>query len=90
MTAPSRTNQALLKENALLKQRIQELEQSESGRKPAEEALRRTEENFRRSLDESPLGIRIVTAEGETLYANRALLDLKTDRISGTAVLDIT
>ena len=45
-------------------------------RKRAEEALRRTEENFRRSLDESPLGVRIVTAEGETIYANRAILDI--------------
>jgi PAS domain S-box-containing protein len=45
-------------------------------RKRAEEALRQAEENFRRSLDDSPLGIRIVTAEGETLYANRAILDL--------------
>ena len=44
--------------------------------KQAEEALRRTEENFRRSLDESPLGVRIVSTEGETLYANRAILDI--------------
>ena len=41
-------------------------------RKRAEEALRRAEENFRRSLDESPLGVRIVTEEGETLYANQS------------------
>ena len=45
-------------------------------RKQVEEALRRSEENFRRSLDESPLGVRIVTIEGETLYANRAILDI--------------
>ena len=45
-------------------------------RKQAEEALRRSEENFRRSLDESPLGVRIVTIEGETIYANRAILDI--------------
>jgi len=45
-------------------------------RKRAGQALRRTEENFRRSLDESPLGIRIVSTEGETLYANRAILDI--------------
>ena len=44
--------------------------------KQAEEALRRTEENFRRSLDDSPLGIRIVTADGELLYANKAILDI--------------
>jgi len=45
-------------------------------RKRGEEALRQAEENFRRSLDESPLGIRIVTFDGETLYANRAILDI--------------
>ena len=45
-------------------------------RKRAEDALRRAEENFRRSLDDSPLGVRIVNAEGETLYANRAILDI--------------
>jgi PAS domain S-box-containing protein/putative nucleotidyltransferase with HDIG domain len=45
-------------------------------RKRAEEALRESEENFRCSLDDSPLGVRIVTLEGKTLYANRAVLDI--------------
>jgi PAS domain S-box-containing protein len=45
-------------------------------RDQSEETLRRSEENFRRSLDESPLGVRIVTEEGETIYANRAILDI--------------
>lgn len=45
-------------------------------RKRAGITLRRSEENFRNSLDESPLGVRIVTEEGETLYANRAILDI--------------
>ncbi|MDD8027584.1 MAG: PAS domain S-box protein [Acidobacteriota bacterium] len=45
-------------------------------RKRAEEGLRRAEENFRRFLDESPLGVRIVDAQGKTLYANHAILDL--------------
>ncbi|MDP1991744.1 MAG: PAS domain S-box protein [Syntrophales bacterium] len=45
-------------------------------RKRAEEMLRRTEANFRRFLEESPLGVRIVTAEGDTIYANRAILDI--------------
>jgi len=44
--------------------------------KQIKEALRMSEENFRRSLNESPLGVRIVTAEGETIYANRAILDI--------------
>ena len=44
--------------------------------KQTEKALRRAEENFRRSLDDSPLGVRIVTTEGETIYANRAILEI--------------
>jgi PAS domain S-box-containing protein/putative nucleotidyltransferase with HDIG domain len=47
-----------------------------TNRKQGEEELRRAEDNFRRSLDDSPLGISIVSAKGETLYANRAILDL--------------
>ena len=45
-------------------------------RKRAEEALRESEENFRLSLDSSPLGVRISTIEAETIYANRAILDI--------------
>ncbi|MDO9228533.1 MAG: PAS domain S-box protein [Syntrophales bacterium] len=45
-------------------------------RKRAEEGLRASEENYRRSLDESPLGIRTVSKEGATLYTNRATLDI--------------
>ena len=44
-------------------------------RKRAEEALRLEKENFQHSLDDSPLGVRILTVAGETLYANRELLD---------------
>ena len=44
--------------------------------KREEEKLRKSEENFRLSLDDSPLGVRIVTAEGETLYANQATLKI--------------
>ena len=44
-------------------------------RKRTEEARRQAEVNFRRSMDESPLGIRVVSAKGEMLYANQAILD---------------
>ncbi|HQB93159.1 MAG TPA: PAS domain S-box protein, partial [Smithellaceae bacterium] len=44
--------------------------------KLVQENLRQSEENFRRSLDESPLGIRIVTADGKTIYANQTILDI--------------
>ncbi len=45
-------------------------------RKEMEEALRESEQNFRNSLYSSPLGVRIVSYEGELLYANRAILDM--------------
>lgn len=45
-------------------------------RKQIEEKLQLSEENFRRSIEESPLGVRIVSAAGETIYANQALLDI--------------
>jgi len=45
-------------------------------RRRAEEELRESEENFRLSLDSSPLGVRISTIDAETLYANRAILDI--------------
>src|SRR4030065_692813 len=43
-------------------------------RKRAEESLHLSEQNFRDSIENSPLGIRIVSEDGNTLYANRALL----------------
>lgn len=45
-------------------------------RKKIEDELRASESNFRHSLDDSPLGVRISTAESETVYANRAMLDI--------------
>jgi len=45
-------------------------------RKQIDETLRKSEENFRRSLDDSPLGVRVVSAAGETIYANKVFLDI--------------
>jgi len=45
-------------------------------RKEAEEALRRSEQNFHDSIENSPLGIRVLDKDGKSLYANRALLDM--------------
>jgi PAS domain S-box-containing protein len=67
----------------LLKERIARLPlavrgaiESRKARQEMETALRASEENFRRSMDESPLGLRIVSQKGETLYANRAVLEI--------------
>ncbi len=45
-------------------------------RKLMEEALQASERNFHNSLDNSPLGIRVVTSNGEAIYANQAMLDI--------------
>jgi PAS domain S-box-containing protein len=45
-------------------------------RKQIEDALRKSEENFRHTFDDSPLGVRISTTTGETIYANQAILDI--------------
>jgi PAS domain S-box-containing protein len=44
--------------------------------KQAEEALRRSEQNFHDSLENSPYGVRVLGDDGKTLYTNRALLDM--------------
>jgi len=47
-----------------------------SERKLALEALALEKENFRHSLDDSPMGIRIATENGDTIYANKAILNI--------------
>ena len=44
--------------------------------KAALEALKRSEENFRCSLENSPLGVRVATIKGETIYVNKVFLEL--------------
>jgi len=58
-----------------IEREIHEAEEREK-RRQAEEELVIAEKNFHHSLDNSPLGIRIATAEGETIYANKAILDI--------------
>jgi len=48
----------------------------EINRKRTEQTLLQSEENFRRSISESPLGIRIVSVDGKTIYANKAFFDI--------------
>ena len=71
-----RTKDQLLEELARMRRRLAELEVSESERRRVEEALRAAERDFRNSLDNSPLGICIIDAAGNTIYANQAILDI--------------
>jgi len=60
----------LIAENSDYRKRLEQIVGEQAGE------IRASEENFRNSLDNSPLGIRIVSADGKTTYANRALLDI--------------
>ncbi len=50
--------------------------QAQKAKVKAEKALLQSEVNFRRSISESPLGIRIVNMDGNTIYANKAFLEI--------------
>jgi PAS domain S-box-containing protein len=53
-----------------------ERKRMEAQKEALEIELRRERENFKCSLDDLPLGMRIVSADGDTLYANRAILEM--------------
>jgi PAS domain S-box-containing protein len=59
----------LILDNKIYRDHLEEIVSQQAG------ALCASEENFRNSLDNSPLGVRIVTADDRTIYANHALLD---------------
>jgi PAS domain S-box-containing protein len=75
MKDKSITNQELIGKNALLKQRIQELEESEAQRKRAEEALRESEEHFTTIFNTQQNGIIVIDTEMHRIVdANTAAL----------------
>jgi len=58
------------------KQQFQLIYNDITERKLAEAALKISEENFRNSMDNSLMGIRITDADENTLYLNKAFLDI--------------
>jgi len=77
MTDPSRTNQELLEEISVLKQRIKELEQSESERKLAQEALQESETKLQAIFDIVGTGIMIIDKNTQIIMeANQTAIDM--------------
>jgi PAS domain S-box-containing protein len=76
MKDQSKTKQVLIQEMASLKQRIAELERSDSERKRAEEALRESEERYNAIFDRSLDCIYVVDFDGNFIDANPAALTL--------------
>ena len=93
MTDPSRTNQGLIDENSILKQRIRELEKSESERKRAFEALRESDERFKKIFEEAHMGIVIASPSLIFENANPAfcrMMGYSADELRSMTFADIT
>ena len=85
------TNQELIEENALLNQRIQELEHSGSERKQMEDPLRESEERFRFAMNHIPgtlwtvdRELRFALSKGQGLVT----IGLQPDQVVGMSLYD--
>ena len=92
MHDPLRTNNELLEENALLKQRIKELEISEAELTQANAGLRESEEKYRTLLIASPDPVFSFTPGGRYHYVNRAFAEgvgMAVEDIIGKSIWDV-
>jgi len=71
MKDPARTNQKLIEENALLKQRIRELEKAESERMRMEQAYKDSEIKYRSLIEHSTDVVFCVDQNGEYKFVNQ-------------------
>jgi PAS domain S-box-containing protein len=74
MRDEDKTKEQLINELARLRQRVAELETTQSERRPRDEMLRESEERFRFLSGSAPVGIYLTDAEGRCTYANARLL----------------
>jgi len=76
ITDRKRAEQEIILANKKLQIQNEEKEKRTAELIEANKAFHQSEENFRRSISESPLGIRIISIGGEVIYVNRTLLDI--------------
>jgi len=76
MKDEGKTKEQLVNELVELRQRVAELEASETTRKRAEEALRESEENFRTLAEGANDGILIAVGKGIHAYANKRAAEI--------------
>jgi PAS domain S-box-containing protein len=76
MEDPSKTKQELIEEIGALKQRIQELEQSEATRRQTEEARQENDRRFRSLVEETSDWVWEIDSKGFFTYASSKVKDL--------------
>jgi PAS domain S-box-containing protein len=92
MNDQAKTNAELIKETSTLKQKIRKLEQSESERKRASDALRESEEYFKAIIQNSSDIILVVDKLGTITYASPSIerfLGYEPDEVIGKRILDL-
>ncbi len=72
MKNKDKTKEQLLEEITAMRQRIAELEISETERKKAEKKLKESEDNYRILVQRNPHGIQKIDIYGTIIYANKA------------------
>ena len=70
------TRSQLTKELAALRRRVAELEASEADPRRTEEALRESEEQYRRIVETAQEGIWLIDADARTTYVNQRMADM--------------
>jgi len=94
MKDPSSTNSELIEELSALKKRIKELERSESDCRDAEDALRESEERYRRLADNTDTGFVVIDDKGIVIEADEPYMRLigaeKVEEIIGRSVFEWT
>ncbi len=75
MNDQDKSKQELIEELVEVRRRVAALETADTERKEAEETLRKSEARFRSVFHDSPVGIAVVTPNGEFIQVNEALCD---------------
>ena len=91
MTNPSSKNNKLIKQNAILQKKVQELEEWESERNQMKEALRKSEENYRTLIQKIQTAVVIHGPDTRILTCNpiaQKLLGLTEAQMLGKTAID--